>query len=89
MDLLFRRYADPFLIVSQMLYAGKFAEFIPQIFKKEEEDRLWELYIHSHSNKTFAEYKEEVMIQSTPVSEEDLEATITDSINILEGFLPI
>ena len=33
MDLLFNRYASPFLILDQMLEAGRFSEFINELYK--------------------------------------------------------
>ncbi len=88
MDLLFKRYASPFLLIDRMIVMNCFADFILETIRKDNDDALWEFYLHKVDGKTFNDFKEEVTIQNTEVTQEDLETTINYSIDLLQGFNP-
>ena len=88
MDLLFKRYASPFVLIDQMITVGRFAEFIQELQEMDGEDSLWDFYLHKVDGKSFNEFKEEVIIQNTEITDEDLETTINNSVEILQGFNP-
>ena len=88
MDLLFKRYASPFLLIDQMIVMNCFSDFILQTLKNDNEDLLWEFFLHKVQEKSFNEFKDEVEIQTTEVTKEDLETTINYSIDLLQGFNP-
>lgn len=78
MDLLFSRYASPFEFMRPYIEQGRFGEFVTEIIiaenkrrqeqaDKEEDEKLWAAYIHSYSDKSYAEWKSEIM---RPVSRE-------------------
>lgn len=97
MDLLFNRYASPFLILDQMIDAGRFSEFINELYKIQNEETdnktIWEYYLH-HSLLTmgFDEFKRTLGV-STGVPEEpekkaNIETTISSAYDMLNGFVP-
>lgn len=88
MDLLFKRYASPFVLIDQMIVIGQFADFIKELQEMDGEDSLWDFYLHKVDGKTFNEFKNETIIQNTEVTQEDLETTVDNSFEILQGFVP-
>lgn len=70
MDLLFSKYADPFQFMRLYIDNGRFGEFVTEIVKtehkkrieqakKENENRLFEMYVHSYSEKSYEEWKKD------------------------------
>lgn len=83
---------------------GRFGEFVENIVsaenkrrkeeaEKEEEHKLWTMYIHSMSDKSFIEWKKGLMEQKQPESysmtNEQVAAQIEDSKGILKKISPI
>ena len=95
MDRLFKRYADPFSFIDGMIQTGRFLEFVRSFFEKvhEEDDEktLWEFYLHKVWDGTFADFKKEIKTNqdNQQMSEETMETTIKDSMNILKNFRPL
>lgn len=94
MDLLFKRYASPYIIIEDMIRCGRFSEFTIEFLKmhnKEiEEETLWDWYLHHpFLDKTFEDFKNMLGIkESTPQTKIDFGATLNDTKSILEGFVP-
>ncbi|MBD5550481.1 MAG: hypothetical protein HDQ96_04795 [Lachnospiraceae bacterium] len=72
MDLLYSRYADPKELMNIYIRQGRFGEFVAgicemdmkrkkEVIQKDEENRLWLAYIHSMTDKSFRDWKEELM----------------------------
>ena len=94
MDLLFKRYASPFLFVDGMIQTGRFHEFVVEFIKTTNEDLEekydWEFFIHKVYDKSYQEFKEEIRInkENQEMSEYDIETTLNHSMNILNSFNP-
>ena len=103
MDLLHSRYASPMEFMHLYIEQGRFGEFVEGILEldfkrkkeeaeKENEDRLWTWYVHSMSEKSFIDWKKELMEQKKPESysmtNEQVESTIQDSKGILQRISP-
>ena len=94
MDLLFKRYASPFLFIDGMLQTGRFTEFVDSLMKKENEEQeertLWEFFINRPIDGTFKEFKETLKIdrENAAMSANDIETTVQNSMNILQNFNP-
>ena len=94
MDLVSQRYSDPYFFMDGMIQTGRFHEFVSSFMKtvnKEKEDQLdWEFFLHKVYDKTFSEFKEEISTnkenQNMPVG--TIEATVKDSLSILNNFTP-
>lgn len=97
MDLLFTRYASPFLILDQMMEAGRFSEFINELYKIQNEETdnktMWDLYLH-HSFITmgYDEFKRTLgvgaNIPAEPEKKANIETTISSAYNMINGFVP-
>lgn len=95
MDLLFRRYASPFIIVEEMLKCGRFSEFVSEFIKMYnrdiDEQTTWEWYLHhAMLDKTYQEFKELLGIGSNNAEQPkiDFEITLSTSASILNNFEP-
>jgi hypothetical protein len=64
-DLLFRRYASPFDFLKGIDEMGMFDEALKEILHEEQEEKLWQMYLHSMSDKTFNDWKKAV-VEKTP-----------------------
>ena len=68
------------------------SDFVHKLCKKyrdeTDEQKLWELYLHRVFEKSFEDFKNEVMNQNIPDKPIDFEATVNESYMILEGFDP-
>ena len=111
MDLLYSRYASPFELMDLYINQGRFGELVSEILEmdfkrkkeaaeKENDDRLWSLYIRSMSEKTFIEWKEDLKdsmqknnsknmeTNASTMSGDDVKTAIQRSQAILSSFVP-
>lgn len=87
MDLLFSKYASPFLLLDGYLTTGRFREFVLEFFEIEAEKKSWEFYLAKIEDKSYNEFKAD-MEPTQQLDPVDFETTIADSKNILNGFNP-
>ena len=94
MDLLFKRYASPFVFLNSMIQTNKFSEFVDEFMKilheEKEEKTKWEYFLHRVFDKSFNEFKEEIKVNqdNQNMSDSQIEATVLYSNNILKNFNP-
>lgn len=93
MDLLFKRYASPFLLLDEMIATGRMLEFIDKITtirnEEQENDTMWEFFLHKVFDKTYDDFLRDCgKNKAQPVAEIDFETTIKTSVNILQDFKP-
>lgn len=87
MDLVFKRYASPFLLIDEMISNSSFIKFVLNLIDAKNEEQLYEVWLHKIFNKGFEEFKESVM-NSVEVEEMSVEETINQSWDILNSFTP-
>lgn len=92
MDLLFKDYASPFVLLDEVIGSGRFVEFIHTFAKQRRERLRWEYYISkmpAWDDTSWAEFNRILDKEDEPeATEEELEATVSDSYNILTNFNP-
>ena len=91
MDLLFKRYASPFVLLDNFIAMGSLSDFIDDFFKfineEQQEDTKWQFFLHKVFDKSWKEFCEE--IDSANKAEKiDLGATIKKSYDMLNNFAP-
>ena len=63
MDLLFSRYASPFLLLDQMILTDRFSAFVSELLRirneEKDEQTLWEFFLHKVFDKSFYEFATE------------------------------
>ena len=91
MDLLFKRYASPFLLLDSMIQVNGFHEFVIELLTVTNEDMLYDVWLHKVYDKSFDDFKNSMLasVKSKKVSNEELVTTIQDSKSILDGFIPV
>lgn len=93
MDLLFSKYASPFLLLNQYIRTKRFSEFVDAFMHQHDEDIKWEYFLHKIFDRSWNEFSQTVdedMKKQTQgqFTESSFETTIQDSKNILSGFVP-
>ena len=90
MDLLFKRYADPFSLVDGYIQTGRFCEFIGAFFAQKNEDDRWEFFLHKVWDKSYADFCATLQVTQDlqAMSETSIEATVKKSMDILGNFNP-
>lgn len=89
--------------MKQYISQGEFGEFVENIIRldeqrkneqneKEEDAKLWNMYVHSMSSESFNDWKKRVLSQPQPQSQhmgkEQLVEVINNTQDILSGFVP-
>ena len=91
MDLLFSRYASPFVLLDNLLLTNSTSDFIDDMFKfineEKEEKTQWEFFLNKVYDKTWKEFIDEINM-SNEQKEVDLGATLNKSKNMLKNFTP-
>ena len=90
MDLLFKRYADPFTLLDGYIRTSRFCEFIRTVCEQKTEDDRWEFYLHRVWGKSYTEFCETLQVSqdTQEMSEDEMEATVKRSMDILGNFNP-
>lgn len=89
MDLLFKRYADPFTLMNGYIATSRFCEFLHAFVAQQEENDMWEIYLHKVWDKSYIEFKEMLLSQGgQEMSKDDIETTLKMSMDILDNFVP-
>lgn len=91
MDLLFTRYASPFLLLDQLILTNSLSGYIDDLFtiisEEKQEQTMWEFFLHKVYDKTWKEFCEETKI-SNDTKDVDLGETILKSKTMLSNFTP-
>ena len=87
MDLLFVRYASPFVLLDGLILTNSRKNFVDDFFDFINEDREWEFFLHKVYDKSWSEFSND-MKQSENQKPVDLGATIVKSKNMLNNFTP-
>lgn len=87
MDLVFHRYASPFLLLDQVISAGSFSEFVTMIWNVTEDEKQWQYFLAKVFDKSFADFKESIKPQQ-PISKKELETTVKESMELMNSFIP-
>ena len=90
MDLLFKRYADPFSLMDGYIQTVRFRDFLHNVIKQQEEDDRWDYFIHKVWDKSYKDFCDSLQTAQNlqRMSEDDIEATVRKSMDILGNFNP-
>ena len=91
MDLLFSRYASPFVLLDNLIITNSLNNFVNDFFdfviEEQKEKTEWEFFLHKVYDKSWSEFSDSIK-QSDNQEPIDLGATLTKSKNMLENFTP-
>ena len=87
MDLLFKRYASPFVLLDSLIIANSLNSFVDDLIVFVKEDNEWEFFLHKVYDKSWKEFSDDIKLSENekPI---DLGATLIKSKNILNNFTP-
>ena len=90
MDLIFKRYANPFLLFDNLIATGRFLEFILEFIDIRNEEKIYDYWLRKVFNKGLEEFKKQVMENNeiADLDNQNVETTINESMNILNNFNP-
>lgn len=91
MDQLFKRYADPFLLINNLIQTSSFSNFIDDMFnfiyEEMEEKTQWEFFLHKIFNETWGDFRDRIKSEENSKTV-DLGATLKNSREMLINFTP-
>ena len=87
MDLLFKRYASPFLLLDSLILTNSLNNFISDFIDFVNKDKEWEFFLHKIYDQTWDEFSDNIK-QSDDNEPIDLGATLVKSKNMLSNFTP-
>ena len=87
MDLLFVRYASPFILLDGLILTNSLYNFISDFLWFVREDNEWEFFLHKVYDKSWSEFRSSIK-QSDNQDSIDLGATLMKSKNMLNNFTP-
>lgn len=89
MDLLFKRYASPFLLLDCYIEQSRLFDFIVEFLNIRNEEMTWDVWLHKVYDKSFDEFRNSIdTMEQNNFSKEQIETTVKDSHNILIEFNP-
>lgn len=86
MDLLFSKYASPYLLLDQIVEEQRLCEFLNEFANIKREEELVDVWKHKVFDKGFKEFKES--LQPKTSTKDGLETAINNSYKMLNGFVP-
>ena len=91
MDLLFSRYASPFVLLDGLIITNSLNSFVDDFFdfviEERKEKTEWEFFLHKVYDKSWSEFSDSIK-QSDNQEPINLGATLLKSKNILNNFTP-
>ena len=87
MDLLFTRYASPFILLNGLILTNSLNSFVDDFFDFVNEERNWEFFLHKVYDQSWSDFVKEIE-QSENQKPIDLGATLVKSKNMLSNFTP-
>ena len=90
MDLVFKRYSSPFLLIDNLISAKRLLDFILELIDAINDEKLYEMWLHRIYDKSYPDFKNEVMDYNKTANADvqDIETTVNESMNILNNFKP-
>ena len=92
MDLLFSRYASPFILIDQLILAQSLSNYIDDLFgfmtEEKQEKTNWEFFLHKIYNKSWKEFCDEISVENSVENNVSITDTLIKSKEILNNFIP-
>lgn len=91
---MFKRYANPMILLNQMIKSKRFSEYVNEFVSMTNEElesqTKWEFWLHRVLDMSYADFlaKTEMNASSETVTKNELESTVKDSWDICQSFVP-
>lgn len=90
MDLLFREYASPFVLLDGIIATGGFPDWIDQFLKSHKEKIQWEAWLHKVFDKEWSEFVGDAEVDQATLhmTDAEIETTINNSYKMIINITP-
>ena len=89
MDLLYRAYSNPLDLMNMYINQGRFGKFVTGFLEaeyerrkaeaeKDEDWKLWVMYVHTYSDKSFSEWKRDALKNASETRKKNSDNDLTD-----------
>ena len=89
MDMLYRAYSNPLDLMNLYINQGRFGKFVTGFLEaeyerrkteaeKDEEWKLWVMYIHTYSDKSFADWKRDALKTASDTRKKNRDYELND-----------
>lgn len=91
--MIFKRYSDPFSFMDSMLDYGSFSNSISRLYELNNDDILWEFFLHKVSDKTYEEFRNSntnnhLSLNKVIMTRTEFDTTVAMSKSILDSIDP-
>ena len=90
--MVFKRYSSPYSLFDELIETNQFSDFISTLNDKAIEDLEYELWLHKIYDKSFEQFKKDVIMsrdaQAGYMDENEIKTTVKKSNEILSSFKP-
>ena len=90
--MVFKRYSSPYSLFDELIETNQFSDFISTLNDKVIEDLEYELWLHKIYDKSFEQFKKDVIMsrdaQAGYMDENEIKTTVKKSNEILSSFKP-
>lgn len=91
MDLLFSKYASPFLLIDTLILTNSLSDFISDMYKftneKLQEQTRWEFFLHKVYDESWNSFNERIASEEQKENV-NLSETLIKNQNIMNTFIP-
>ena len=90
--MVFKRYSSPYSLFDELIETNQFSDFISTLNDKVIEDLEYELWLHKIYDKSFEQFKRDIIMsrdaQAGYMDETEIKTTVKKSNEILSSFKP-
>lgn len=87
MDLVFKRYSSPFLLIDTLIANNQFCDFILDLLDTINEEKVYELWMHKVFDKEYEDFRKQFsyLKNRNQVTEKvDVDKVLQDSMSVLD-----
>nr|DAL80459.1 MAG TPA: hypothetical protein [Caudoviricetes sp.] len=88
MDLLFKRYASPFLLFDELIVNNQSFDFIQDLLNEVQEESYYRLWLYKGFDKDYEEFKEIIRPKEHKNTNIDVKGAIQCSIDVMNELKP-
>lgn len=91
MDLIFKRYSSPFILLDELIENEMLSSFIDTLIEKTNEDLELKVWLHKVYDQSFSEFISSIHNQNAQIdtmNEDEVKTTVKKSHDILSNFQP-
>lgn len=88
MDLLFQRYASPFLLYDELIVNHQAFDYTKSLLDEINEDKIYDLWLHKGYDKSYADFKKMCMTPKSHREKVDVNRILTNSMEVMGEITP-